>query len=177
MKIKNTDIEDCYIIHPEIHKDKRGFFFESFQKERYENNLKINQNFVQDNHSSSVKGVLRGLHFQTKRPQGKLVRCIKGCIYDVVVDLRPDSKSFKKWIGVTLSYENALQLWVPPGLAHGFFVTSDIADIEYKCTEYYDPLSEQTLLWNDPEIKIKWPNKKPILSEKDKSGKKLSELF
>jgi len=177
MKVSKTEIEDCLIIEPIIHKDDRGFFFESFHVERYKIEARISNNFVQDNHSSSFQGILRGLHFETKKPQGKLVRCVSGSVYDVVVDIRPESKFFKKWIGIELSSKNARQLWIPPGLAHGFYVTSEKADVEYKCTEYYDPETEQTLIWNDPDINIKWPSQQPILSDKDKNGKRFIELF
>ena len=177
MKIKETLIDDCFLIEPMVHADDRGFFLETYQKQRYFDYANIQYEFVQDNHSSSSCGVLRGLHFQKKNPQGKLVRCIHGNIFDVAVDLRPDSQTFKQWFGVNLSSSNYLQLWVPPGLAHGFLVTSNYAEVEYKCTEYYDPKSEESLLWNDPDIAIKWPNVKPILSAKDKEGKLFSELF
>ena len=177
MKIKKTKIKDCFLIKPEVHSDDRGFFLETYQKQRYFDCANIPYEFLQDNHSASSMGVLRGLHFQKKNPQGKLVRCVYGNIYDVVVDLRPDSKTFKQWFSVNLSSTNYLQLWVPPGLAHGFLVTSDHAEVEYKCTQYYDSESEESLLWNDPDIAIKWPNDKPILSPKDNQGKLFSEIF
>ena len=138
--------------------------------------LDINFNFVQDNHSRSQKGVLRGLHFQKQNPQGKLVRVVRGQVYDVVVDIRKDSKTFGKWVSIILSEENKTQLWIPPGLAHGFVVLSDIADFEYKCTNYYDPKSEESLLWNDPTLNMAWPITTQILSTKDKQGKTLMEL-
>ena len=138
--------------------------------------LGINLDFVQDNHSRSQKNVLRGLHFQTKNPQGKLVRVVRGKVFDVAVDIRKNSKTYGKWIGVVLSEDNKTQLWIPPGLAHGFLVLSDIADFEYKCTNYYDPTSEACLLWNDPTVNINWPISTPTLSEKDKLGKTLQEL-
>ena len=161
MKVSKTEIEDCLIIEPIIHKDDRGFFFESFHVERYKIEARISNNFVQDNHSSSFQGILRAFIFRLKNL--KLVRCVSGSVYDVVVDIRPESKFFKKWIGIELSSKNARQLWIPPGLAHGFYVTSEKADVEYKCTEYYDPETEQTLIWNDPDINIKWPSQQPIL--------------
>ena len=177
MKVKETSIDDCLLIEPKVYADDRGFFLETYQKQRYCDYANIPFEFVQDNHSSSSCGVLRGLHFQKKNSQGKLVRCIHGNIFDVAVDLRPDSQTFKQWFGVNLSSSNYLQLWIPPGLAHGFLVTSNYAEVEYKCTEYYDPKNEESLLWNDPDIAIKWPNASPILSAKDKEGKLFSELF
>ncbi|MEG3128822.1 dTDP-4-dehydrorhamnose 3,5-epimerase [Pantoea cypripedii] len=176
MKIIDTKIADVKIIEPKVFGDERGFFLETFQKERYLSALNIEGDFVQDNHSRSSKGVLRGLHFQRENPQGKLVRVVRGEVFDVAVDIRPESPTFKQWVGVYLSEENKTQFWIPPGLAHGFVVISDFADFEYKCTNYYDPGSEGCLLWNDPEIGIEWPMESPLLSEKDKCGKLLSEL-
>tara|TARA_Y100000385_G_C13017411_1_gene604520 strand:+ start:532 stop:1065 length:534 start_codon:yes stop_codon:yes gene_type:complete len=177
MKIEKTLINDCLLIQPKVHTDERGFFLETYQKQRYSDEVNISFDFVQDNHSASSYGVLRGLHFQKNKPQGKLVRCVNGNIFDVAVDIRPYSKTFKRWFGVNLSASNYLQLWVPPGLAHGFLVTSDYAEVEYKCTEFFDPEDEESLLWNDPDIGIEWPNNKPILSTKDLEGKLFSELF
>ncbi|MDF7659526.1 dTDP-4-dehydrorhamnose 3,5-epimerase [Erwiniaceae bacterium L1_54_6] len=177
MKIIDTKIADVKIIEPKVFGDERGFFLETFQKERYLSALNIEGDFVQDNHSRSSKGVLRGLHFQRENPQGKLVRVVRGEVFDVAVDIRPESPTFKQWVGVYLSEENKTQFWIPPGLAHGFVVISDFADFEYKCTNYYDPSSEGCLLWNDPEIGIEWPMESPLLSEKDKCGKLLSELL
>ncbi|WP_416412101.1 dTDP-4-dehydrorhamnose 3,5-epimerase [Pantoea sp. App145] len=177
MKIIDTKIADVKIIEPKVFGDERGFFLETFQKERYLSALNIEGDFVQDNHSRSSKGVLRGLHFQRENPQGKLVRVVRGEVFDVAVDIRPESPTFKQWVGVYLSEENKTQFWIPPGLAHGFVVISDFADFEYKCTNYYDPGSEGCLLWNDPEIGIEWPMESPLLSEKDKCGKLLSELL
>ena len=176
MEVIQTEIPDVKIVQPKIYGDDRGFFLETFEQKRYQEMLGINLNFVQDNHSRSQKDVLRGLHFQTKNPQGKLVRVVRGKVFDVAVDIRKDSKTYGKWIGVVLSEDNKTQLWIPPGLAHGFLVLSDIADFEYKCTNYYDPISEACLLWNDPTVNIKWGISNPILSEKDKLGKKLKEL-
>ncbi len=138
--------------------------------------LEIDYDFVQDNHSRSTKGVLRGLHYQTVHPQGKLVRVVRGEVFDVAVDIRPNSPTYGKWEGVILSEENKKQFWIPPGLAHGFIVLSDIADFEYKCTDYYNPTGEGCLLWNDPQVGIQWPLSNPMLSEKDKAGKLLKEL-
>ncbi|MDO6405261.1 dTDP-4-dehydrorhamnose 3,5-epimerase [Pantoea phytobeneficialis] len=177
MKIIDTKIADVKIIEPKIFGDERGFFLETYQKERYLSALNINGDFVQDNHSRSSKGVLRGLHFQRENPQGKLVRVVRGEVFDVAVDIRPDSPTFKQWVGVYLSEENKTQFWIPPGLAHGFVVVSEFADFEYKCTNYYDPTSEGCLLWNDPAVGIEWPIDAPLLSEKDKCGKLLSELI
>lgn len=176
MQIIETKIPDVKIINPKVFGDQRGFFLETFEQKRYQEKLKINLTFVQDNHSRSQKNVLRGLHFQKQNPQGKLVRVVRGEVFDVAVDIRKDSSTYGKWVGVLLSEENKSQLWIPPGLAHGFLVLSDIADFEYKCTSYYDPNSEECLLWNDPTVNITWPISTPILSEKDKLGKTLQEL-
>ncbi|KFA59432.1 dTDP-4-dehydrorhamnose 3,5-epimerase [Gilliamella sp. wkB18] len=176
MEVIATNIEDVKIIKPKVFGDERGFFLETFEQKRYQDMLGIELNFVQDNHSRSQKGVLRGLHFQKQNPQGKLVRVVRGEVFDVAVDIRKDSPTYGKWVGVTLTEENKTQLWIPPGLAHGFAVLSDIADFEYKCTNYYDPKSEGCLLWNDPTVNIRWPISNPLLSAKDKLGKKLQEL-
>lgn len=176
MKVIDTKIADVKIIEPKVFGDERGFFLETFQSEKYKRELNIKDDFVQDNHSRSAKNVLRGLHFQRRNPQGKLVRVVKGEVFDVAVDIRPESPTFKQWVGVYLSEDNKTQFWIPPGLAHGFVVISDYADFEYKCTNYYDPESEGCLFWNDPEIGIDWPVTNPILSEKDKLGLCLSDL-
>lgn len=177
MEVFITDIPDVKIIKPKVFGDERGFFLETFTLKRYQQMLDIKElNFVQDNHSRSQKGVLRGLHFQKENSQGKLVRVVRGEVFDVAVDIRKNSPTYGKWVGVNLSEENKNQLWIPPGLAHGFLVLSDIADFEYKCTNYYDPSSEGCLIWNDPKVNIKWPISDPILSEKDKLGKTLEEL-
>lgn len=177
MNIIDTKIVDAKIIEPKVFGDHRGFFLETFQKDRYKEMLNIELDFVQDNHSRSSKGVLRGLHFQRKNPQGKLVRVVRGEVLDVAVDIRKNSPTFGAWEAVLLSEENKRQFWVPPGLAHGFVVLSDIADFEYKCTDYYDPTSEGCLLWNDPYLNIGWNIENPQLSEKDKNGKTFKELF
>lgn len=177
MHVIETKIADVKIIQPKVFGDARGFFLETFEKKRYQELLNIDLEFVQDNHSRSSQGVLRGLHFQTQNPQGKLVRVVRGAVFDVAVDIRPYSPTFGQWEGVILSEENKTQFWVPPGLAHGFIVLSDIADFEYKCTDYYNPVHEGCLIWNDPEINIEWPNTNPLLSDKDKQGKTLKELF
>lgn len=177
MKVIKTKIKDCVIIAPQVHGDERGFFLETFQVNRYQKLAGINETFVQDNYSRSSKGVLRGLHFQKNKPQGKLVRVVKGQVFDVAVDLRENSPTFGRWEGVILSDLNKKQFWVPPGFAHGFFVLSDIADFEYKCTEYYDPHDEASIIWNDPDINISWPHENPILSSKDSAAFKFSEIF
>ncbi|PWC13401.1 dTDP-4-dehydrorhamnose 3,5-epimerase [Brenneria corticis] len=176
MQIIDTKIHGAKIIQPKVFGDARGFFLETFEKRRYQQMLNIDLDFVQDNHSRSGKGVLRGLHFQRINPQGKLVRVVRGEVFDVAVDIRPDSPTYGKWQGVILSEENKTQFWLPPGLAHGFAVLSDIADFEYKCTDYYNPAHEDGLLWNDPEIGIEWPLSNPLLSEKDKQGKLFKDL-
>lgn len=177
MQVIDTCISDVKIIQPKIFGDDRGFFLETYERNRYQELLNIDFEFVQDNHSRSSKGVLRGLHFQTKNPQGKLVRVVRGEVFDVAVDIRPESSTFGQWESVLLSEENKRQFWVPPGLAHGFVVLSDIADFEYKCTDYYNPAYEGCLIWNDSDINIEWPIEVPLLSEKDKMGKTFKELF
>lgn len=176
MKVVATKLQDCVIIEPKVFGDERGFFLETFQADRYRELAGIELPFVQDNHSRSAKGVLRGLHFQKTKPQGKLVRVVRGEVYDVAVDLRPDSPSFGLWEGVILSEENKRQFWVPPGFAHGFLVLSDVADFEYKCTDYYDPSDEGSLIWSDPDLAIDWPDSSPQLSEKDSTAPYFSEL-
>lgn len=176
MNVIKTDVEGVLIIEPKVFGDERGFFLETFQAKRYQDEAGIELSFVQDNHSRSTRGVLRGLHFQKTKPQGKLVRVVSGEVYDVAVDTRPDSATYGKWAGTFLSAENKRQFWVPPGLAHGFVVLSDTADFEYKCTDYYDPADEGCLIWNDPDLAIEWPITEPILSEKDKMGLLFKEL-
>jgi dTDP-4-dehydrorhamnose 3,5-epimerase len=149
MNVINTKISDVVIIEPKVFGDERGFFLETFQAERYLEEAGINLPFVQDNHSRSGKNVLRGLHFQKSKPQGKLVRVVRGEVFDVAVDIRKTSPTYGQWAGVLLSEDNKRQFWVPPGLAHGFVVLSEIADFEYKCTDYYDPSDEGSLVWND----------------------------
>ena len=177
MKIKKTKLDGCLIFEPKVFGDDRGFFLESYNLARYEPYLGLNYNFVQDNHSRSSKGVLRGLHFQKTKPQGKLVRVVRGEVFDVAVDIRKNSTSFGKYESVILSEENKKQFWIPPGFAHGFLVLSDIADFEYKCTEYYDPSDEMSLLWRDPTLCISWPMKDPKLSKKDAIAPKFSDLM
>ncbi|ASG04784.1 dTDP-4-dehydrorhamnose 3,5-epimerase [Vibrio anguillarum] len=179
MKVIETDIPDVKVIEPTVFGDERGFFMETWNQQRFEELVtgKPTQ-FVQDNHSKSKKGILRGLHYQTENTQGKLVRVVSGEVFDVAVDIRKNSPTFGKWVGVYLSAENKRQLWVPEGFAHGFYVTSDEAEFVYKCTDYYNPEAEHTLLWNDESINIDWPNKTcPLLSEKDVHGKHLSDII
>ena len=175
MRVIRTTLKDCVIIEPKVFGDERGFFLETFQTERYAD-VGINLPFVQDNHSRSSKGVLRGLHFQKTKPQGKLVRVVRGEVYDVAVDIRQGSLTYGQWEAVILSEENKTQFWVPPGFAHGFVVLSETADFEYKCTDYYDPSDEGSLLWNDPDLNIPWPIDNPKLSEKDANAPLLADL-
>ncbi|MCB1670489.1 MAG: dTDP-4-dehydrorhamnose 3,5-epimerase [Gammaproteobacteria bacterium] len=180
MKITATTIPDVLILEPQVHGDHRGFFMETWRKTWFKERG-IDLDFVQDNQSRSTAGILRGLHYQVNRPQGKLIRVIEGTIFDVAVDLRRSSPTFGRWVGVSLSAENRLQLWVPPGFAHGFYVTSEFAQIVYKCTEYYSPDDERILIWNDESIDIEWPllGSQPVLSEKDANAPLLrdAELF
>lgn len=172
MQVIETKIAGAVIIEPRVFGDERGFFLETFQADRYRSLANIQLDFVQDNYSRSSKHVLRGLHFQRTKPQGKLVRVVRGAVFDVAVDLRRDSPSYGQWQGVILSEENKHQFWLPPGLAHGFVVLSDSADFEYKCTDYYDPNDEGCIAWNDPDLAIEWPKviDEPILSLKDQQG-------
>jgi len=171
MKVIPTAIADVLIIEPRIFGDSRGFFLESFNQRDFNAATGTNHTFVQDNHSRSAKGVLRGLHYQLGQPQGKLVRAVRGAVFDVAVDIRPDSATFGKWVGVELSEDNHRQLWVPPGLAHGFLVLSDSADFLYKTTDYYAPTLERCVAWDDPTVGIDWPlSGSPTLSAKDAAG-------
>jgi dTDP-4-dehydrorhamnose 3,5-epimerase len=171
------ELEGVVRVEPRVFGDERGFFLETFREDRYaEALLKEGQRFVQDNHSRSSRGVLRGLHFQTRRPQGKLLRCVVGEIYDVAVDIRPNSPQFGQWVAVTLSAENKQQLYVPPGFAHGFQVVSTTADVEYKCTDYYDPEGEGGIRWDDPDLAIPWPVADPVVSAKDQELPLLAAL-
>ena len=175
MNVVRTKLHDCVIIEPKVFRDERGFFLETFEVERYAELAGITLPFVQDNYSRSLKAVLRGLHYQKTKPQGKLVRVVRGEVFDVAVDIRQDSPTFGQWEGVILSETNNRQFWVPPGFAHGFLVLSDTADFEYKCTDYYDPSDEGSILWNDPDLNIPWPDDNPILSDKDAGARKLLE--
>jgi dTDP-4-dehydrorhamnose 3,5-epimerase len=180
MNITPTAIPDVLLIEPKVFGDARGFFFESFNQKAFDAAMGLNLNFVQDNHSRSAKGVLRGLHYQTQQPQGKLVRVVRGSVFDVAVDLRQSSPTFGQWVGAELSEDNHRQLWVPPGFAHGFVVTSESADFLYKTTDYYAPQFERCIAWNDPAIGIAWPlDAPPQLSAKDQAGLPLAaaEVF
>ena len=176
MNIVNTEISDVLIIEPNVFGDSRGFFFESFNQRQFEQLTGVAPSFVQDNHSRSASGVLRGLHYQIHQPQGKLVRVIAGEVFDVCVDMRRSSPTFGKAVYVTLSADNHRQLWIPPGFAHGFLVTSESADFVYKTTDYYAPEHERSVLWNDAALAIPWPLKgEPLLSAKDKVGTPLAQ--
>jgi len=179
IKATPTAIADVILIEPHVFGDERGFFLESFNARDFASATHLQPEFVQDNHSCSQQGVLRGLHYQLNYPQGKLIRVVKGEIYDVVVDLRRSASTFKRWVGITLSAQNFYQLWIPPGFAHGFLVLSEVAEVLYKTTEYYHREDEYTLLWNDPQLGITWPiteATKLILSPKDQAGKLLTEI-
>lgn len=172
MKVIDTNIPDVKIIEPDVFGDERGFFMETWQQEKFDK-LVAKRVFVQDNHSKSKKGILRGLHYQTENTQGKLVRVISGEVFDVAVDIRKGSPTFGQWVGEYLSAENKRQLWVPEGFAHGFYVTSESAEFIYKCTDYYNPNAEVSIKWDDPTLNIKWPineGETPLLSDKDING-------
>jgi dTDP-4-dehydrorhamnose 3,5-epimerase len=184
MNVTRTAIPDVLIIEPKVFGDARGFFFESFNERAFRDAAALDLRFVQDNHSRSGKAVLRGLHYQLQQPQGKLVRVVRGAVFDVAVDIRRSSPTFGKWVGTELSEENHRQLWVPPGLAHGFLVLSESADFLYKTTDYYAPQHERCIAWNDPAIGIDWPLATagvdaPVLSAKDQIGAALgsAEVF
>lgn len=176
MKFRKTEIPGVILVEPDMHRDERGFFLESYHQRKYADGG-IDRLFVQDNHSCSAKGTLRGLHMQLARPQGKLVRAIRGSVWDVAVDVRRGSPTFGRHVAVELSAESQLQLYLPPGLAHGFLVTSETAEFEYKCTDFYDPTSELAILWNDPELAIPWPILEPLLSAKDRDAPRLAEVM
>jgi dTDP-4-dehydrorhamnose 3,5-epimerase len=176
MKATPLVIPDVILFEPKVFGDDRGFFYESFNQKAFNDATGLNLNFVQDNHSRSAKGVLRGLHYQIKQSQGKLVRVVRGAVFDVAVDIRKHSSTFGHWVGMELSEENHKQLWVPPGFAHGFMVTSDSAEFLYKTTDYYAPEHERCIAWDDPSIGIEWPlTTRPSLSAKDQKGVKLRE--
>ena len=177
MRVIDTKIPDVKLLEPQVFGDERGFFMETFRDEWFKENV-VDRTFVQENHSKSVKGVLRGLHYQTENTQGKLVRVVSGAVFDVAVDLREDSPTFGQWVGEILSAENKRQLWVPEGFAHGFYVLTDEAEFTYKCTDYYNPKAEHSLIWNYETVGIEWPLEgEPSLSAKDLSGKVLSEAI
>ena len=177
MNVIRTSLEGALIIEPKVFGDARGFFLESFNEREFARAAGVGLRFVQDNHSRSQRGVLRGLHYQIRQPQGKLVRVVRGAVWDVAVDLRRSSPTFGKWTGVELTEDNHRQFWVPPGFAHGFVVLSDSADFLYKTTDYYAPEHERSLAWNDPALGIDWRlgDAEPILSEKDRRGLPLAQ--
>jgi dTDP-4-dehydrorhamnose 3,5-epimerase len=176
IQVTATALPEVKIIEPKVFGDARGFFFESFNALEFAEKVEAGVEFVQDNHSRSAKGVLRGLHYQIQHAQGKLVRVVEGEVFDVAVDIRKNSPNFGKWVGVTLSVENHRQLWVPPGFAHGFVVLSESAQFLYKTTDYWFPEYERSLLWNDPAIGIEWPvDFEPLLAAKDAAGKRLAD--
>ncbi len=175
MRFVRTDIPEVITIEPDVHKDPRGFVLETYHAAKYRDGG-VDAVFLQDNHSRSVAGTLRGLHLQRRRPQGKLVRVIEGAIYDVAVDVRPHSPTFGRWVGVTLTSENFTQCYIPPGFAHGFCVLSDVAQVEYKCTDVYDPADEIGVAWNDPALAIAWPVTAPILSARDQAHRPLADV-
>jgi len=179
-QVMQTPLEGVLVLEPKVFGDARGFFFESFNARDFEQATGVKETFVQDNHSKSAKGVLRGLHYQTQHAQGKLVRVTQGAVFDVAVDIRKGSSTFGKWFGLELSAENKKQLWVPAGLAHGFLVTSESAEFLYKTTDYYHPEFERSILWNDPAIGIDWPlhwlHAPPLLATKDINAMYLKEI-
>jgi len=175
MKVDKCKLEGVLLVTPQVFGDDRGFFMETYNQQKAKD-LGLPDTFVQDNHSKSSKGVLRGLHYQAPQWQGKLVRVVSGEIYDVAVDIRDGSPTFGEWVGFTLNADNKQQLYVPEGFAHGFVVTSDTAEVVYKCTSLYEPSQEGSVLWNDPEIGIDWPIDEPLLSQKDMVGQKLADL-
>jgi dTDP-4-dehydrorhamnose 3,5-epimerase len=171
MQVRPTEIPDVLILEPTVFGDDRGFFYESFNQKFWNENIGPDMTFVQDNHSRSARNVLRGLHYQIQHPQGKLVRASVGEIYDVAVDIRLNSPTFGKWVGVTLSAENKRQLWVPAGFAHGFSVVSEMAEVQYKTTDYWHPEFERSIIWNDPYLAIDWQLQgEPVLAKKDAAG-------
>lgn len=175
MMFRATSVPGVLVVEPVVHRDERGFFLETYHREKYRQGG-LDAVFVQDNHSRSVARTLRGLHAQLRRPQGKLVRAVRGEIFDVAVDIRSGSPTFGRWVGERLSEENFRQLWVPPGFAHGFCVLSEIAEVEYKCTALYDREDELSIAWDDPQIGIEWPVEQPILSPKDAAAARLAEV-
>ena len=178
MNVTSTAIADVLLIEPKVFGDDRGFFFESFNQRAFNQATGLSLNFVQDNHSKSARGVLRGLHYQVRQPQGKLVRVVAGEVFDVAVDIRPDSPTYGQWVGEILSADNKRQLWIPPGLAHGFVVLPDSAEFRYQTTDYYAPEHERCIAWNDPTLAIAWPamNEGPKLSAKDAAGGRFVEM-
>ncbi|NLB54370.1 MAG: dTDP-4-dehydrorhamnose 3,5-epimerase [Lentisphaerae bacterium] len=176
MKFQPTDLKEVILIEPKVFSDPRGFFMEVFNRKVFEENG-VSCDFVQMNHSKSVKNTLRGLHYQEGKPQAKLVRVINGAVFDVVVDVRRESPSYGKWISVELTSENKKMLFVPIGFAHGFYALSDEVEFEYQCSDYYYPQGERGIIWNDPDLNINWPVSEPLLSEKDKCNPRLKEII
>jgi dTDP-4-dehydrorhamnose 3,5-epimerase len=176
LKFTPLSLPGVVLVEPKVFHDERGFFLETFHEKKYREGG-IPESFVQDNQSLSVRGTLRGLHSQRKQPQGKLVRAIEGEIFDVAVDVRRGSPTFAKWVGVRLSAENFQQLYVPQGFVHGFCVLSEVAQVEYKCTDFYAPNDEQSVIWNDPQIGIEWPITDPVISPKDRAAPRLAEIL
>lgn len=177
MKVTQTKLSGVLILEPQVFRDERGFFVESYNRKRYAEIPGLDVEFVQDNHSHSKKNVLRGLHLQRMHPQGKLVRVVTGHVWDVAVDVDPNSPTFRQWVGVHLTDANNLQFYIPPGYAHGFCVLSDAADFEYKCTDFYHPGDEVGLLWNDQELAIEWPVLEPVLSSRDAANATLRRFL
>jgi dTDP-4-dehydrorhamnose 3,5-epimerase len=179
MKVICTEIPDVLILEPKVFEDPRGFFLESYSRKTFKEATGVDVEFVQDNHSHSKKHILRGLHYQIGRPQGKLIRVTLGELWDVAVDLRKSSGTFGKWVGFSLTGNSKQMAWIPPGFAHGFVVISEVADAQYKTTDYYSPKDERVLLWNDPEVGIRWPVASPVLNERDQRGTPLrqAEVF
>jgi dTDP-4-dehydrorhamnose 3,5-epimerase len=177
VKAIETDLAGVLIVEPVVYSDDRGFFFESFNQVEFEKATGVARDWVQDNHSKSSRGVLRGMHFQNPKPQGKLVRCVTGSVWDVAVDLRRSSDTFSEWVAVELSSENQRQLWIPEGFAHGFLTLSDVADVLYKTTAYYEPRHDRSLRWDDPSVGIDWPLEgDPVLSAKDRDAQLLAQV-
>jgi dTDP-4-dehydrorhamnose 3,5-epimerase len=178
MKVTPLEIPDVLLLEPDVIKDERGFFFESYNQQKIQLAIGQELNFVQDNHSKSTRGVIRGLHYQKKpRSQGKLVRVIYGEVFDVAVDIRKSSPTFGKWLGVTLSSDNRKQIWIPEGFAHGFLTLSEFSEFLYKTTDFYSPEYESSILWSDQDLNINWPYKNPFLSEKDKLAQSFKDAF
>lgn len=175
MRFIPTELPDVVLVEPDVHRDGRGFFLETYHRRKYADGG-ITAEFVQDNHSCSGRGTLRGLHAQVRRPQGKLIRCLEGEIHDVAVDIRRQSPTFGRWVGMTISGDDFRQLWIPPGFAHGFCVLSEVAHVEYKCTELYDAADEISIAWNDPDIGIAWPIREPVVSDKDSRAPRLRDV-
>jgi len=176
MKLLATDLPGVVLVEPVVYRDTRGFFLETYNEQRYRE-AGITATFVQDNHSRSARGTLRGLHFQVRRMQGKLVRAVAGEMFDVAVDIRRGSPTFGRWVGARLSAENFRQIYIPPGFAHGFCVLSEMGEVEYKCTELYEAADELVIAWNDPQIGIDWPASEPLLSAKDTAAPRLAEVL